>query len=553
MNFTEFTLSPELARAVARAGFKEASPIQEQAIPLILSGKDIVGQAHTGTGKTAAFALPTLHLMKGGKSGVETLVIVPTRELAVQVADEYYKFSRDLGIRTATVYGGTGYKRQIDHVANAGVVVATPGRLLDLLSQERITLSPRFVILDEADEMLNMGFIEDVRRILEFFPKREQTLLFSATLPAQIKDLAETIQKKPEFIRTESATVTKNSIEQYYYVVDEHERDEAIIRLIDFSNPKKSIIFCRTKKETTRVSEFLSGQGFKTEALHGDVDQWDRQRIIKSFRRNEFEILVATDVAARGLDIRDVSHVFNYHIPFESESYVHRIGRTGRADKTGIAMMLVTPHELDELKRIMKDMGSELTFATVPQRQRDPMEQVTHLAQLIADQKVGKDAGVLLKKVSQGFSPEVVAEKLLMLLADRLGQETLVGKSQEEALSMMNGRGDTDSSDSRRSSSSRGSSRNSSSRSSSRSGSSRSSSSSRDSSDSRRSSSSRGSSRDDGQSSSRDSSFSSRGSRTSGSKGERGNKKREVFEPFGEVPLPKVTPSGARIIARKME
>ncbi|MGB0925518.1 MAG: DEAD/DEAH box helicase, partial [Minisyncoccia bacterium] len=357
MNFKDFKFKSRLAYAISRAGFTEPSPIQEKSIPLILDGKDMVGQAHTGTGKTAAFALPVLQQMTG-KDGVEAVVIVPTRELATQVADEFYKFSRNLNIRTATVYGGTSYGRQIMHIKNAGVVVATPGRFLDLLTKGKIDIHPKFIILDEADEMLNMGFLEDIRRIFTHFEDRKQTLMFSATMPEAIKDLATTLLKNPEFIRTEAAAVTNNNIEQYYYVVDEHERDSAMVRLIETSDPKKAIIFCRTKRETARLAEYLSGQGYKTEALHGDMEQYDRQKTMKSFRRNECELLVATDVASRGLDVRDVTHVFNYHIPFESESYVHRIGRTGRAKRDGVAMMLVTPHELRELKRIQKDVGS---------------------------------------------------------------------------------------------------------------------------------------------------------------------------------------------------
>lgn len=431
MKFSHFKFTPKLARAVARAGFQEPSPIQEKSIPLILDHKDVVGQAHTGTGKTAAFALPLLHMMKG-KGDVETLVIVPTRELAIQVADEFYKFSRNLGIRTATVYGGTSYKRQLAHIDRAGVVVATPGRLIDLLSRKKIDIAPSFVVLDEADEMLNMGFIEDVRRILDFFPNRSQTLLFSATMPEEVKDLAKTIQKNPEIIRTESEAVVKNSIDQYYFVVDEHERDDAIVRLIDFHNPKKSIIFCRTKRETARLSEFLKGQGYQAEALHGDVEQWDRQRIMKSFRRNEFEILVATDVAARGLDVRDVSHVFNYHIPFESESYVHRIGRTGRAQREGIAMMLVTPHELQELKRIKKEVGSELTLKEVPQKYENPVKQMHEIAEMVNNQETNSESEVLLKKVSQGMDPQLVAQKLLILLASKMNEAVGIGKTVRE-------------------------------------------------------------------------------------------------------------------------
>lgn len=431
MKFTDFTFNPKIAQAITRAGFTEPSPIQEKTIPLILEGKDIVGQAHTGTGKTAAFALPTLQMMEGN-GDVETVVIVPTRELTIQVADEFYKFSRNLGIRTATVYGGSSYKRQISHVNRAGVIVATPGRFLDLLSRKKISINPKFLILDEADEMLNMGFLEDIRRILSYFKDRKQTLLFSATMPEEIKNLAKTIQSDPVFIRTESQATTKNSIDQYYYVVDEHERDEAIVRLLDHSDPEKSIIFCRTKRETGRLCEFLKGQGYEAQALHGDVEQWDRQKVMKAFRNNEFEILVATDVASRGIDVRGVSHVFNYHIPFESESYVHRIGRTGRAKREGVAMMLVTPHELKELERIKKDVGSELTLGEIPQRVANPLEQIAEITNLVAEKKVGSDAAPLLKKVSQGFSPQVVAEKLLMILADTIGDHSTIGKTISE-------------------------------------------------------------------------------------------------------------------------
>ena len=510
MTFTEFNFKPEIAQAIAHAGFTEPSPIQEKAIPIILSGKDVVGQAHTGTGKTAAFALPTLQMMEG-KSGVETVVIVPTRELAVQVADEFFKFSKKLGMRTATVYGGTSYKRQISHVETASIVVATPGRFLDLLTRKKITINPKFLILDEADEMLNMGFLEDIRRIVGFFPQRKQTLLFSATMAEEIKKLAQTLQNNPEFIRTEKGTVTKNSIKQFYYVVDDHERDEAIVRLIEYTNPNKSIVFCRTKRETARLSEYLSGQGYNTQALHGDVEQWDRQRVMKAFRANEFEILVATDVAARGLDVQDVSHVFNYHIPFESESYVHRIGRTGRANREGVAMMLVTPHELNELEKIKKDVGSELTLQTIPHINKDPMSQVIEITDMISQKKVGKDAQPLLKKVSQGFSAEVVAEKLLMLLADKMGETQTIGKTLAEVKQLENRM-------SSEPSSSRGFSRG----------------------------------RRNTGGNSRGRSGGSRGGSRSNSSNTRGGVKRGTKR--GEVPVPEIkkTGSGARIIARKL-
>lgn len=431
MTFKDFKFKSRLAYAISRAGFVEPSPIQKLAIPLILEGKDVVGQAHTGTGKTAAFALPILHEMKP-KDGVAVVVIVPTRELATQVADEFYKFSRNLNIRTATVYGGTSYGRQISHIQNAGVVVATPGRLLDLLSKNKIDIDPQWVVLDEADEMLNMGFLEDIRRIFDFFKNRKHTLMFSATMPDAIKDLSETLMTQPEFVRVEQAAVTKNSIKQYYYVVDEHERDDAMVRLIETANPDKAIVFCRTKRETARLAEYLSGQGFKAESLHGDMQQFERQKTMKAFRRNEYEILVATDVAARGLDVKGVSHVFNYHIPLESESYVHRIGRTGRADKDGVAMMLVTPHELRELKRIQKDVGSELTPQSIPQKNQDSQARTESLLQMINSEDIHAEASDILKKLLAIDTHENLALKLVSLLSKTLSSQASIGKTQDE-------------------------------------------------------------------------------------------------------------------------
>ena len=436
MTFKDFNFKSQLSYGIARAGFTEPSPIQEQTIPLILKGKDVVGQAHTGTGKTAAFVLPLLEKMTG-KDGVEVVIIVPTRELATQVADEAYKFSRNLDIRTATVYGGTSYGRQIAHIKNAGIIVATPGRFLDLLSKNKIDIKPKYVVLDEADEMLNMGFLEDIRHIFTFFKEREQTLMFSATMPDEIKELAETILKKPEFIRVEQEAVTNNNIKQYYYVVDEHERDDAMIRLIETADSKKAIVFCRTKRETARLAEYLAAQGYKTESLHGDMEQFDRQKTMKSFRHNQCEILVATDVAARGLDVRDVTHVFNYHIPFESESYVHRIGRTGRAKREGVAMMLVTPHELRELKRIQADVGSELTLQAIPQKNSNLEERLKTLFGMVNSEKVSKQSQTILAAMTEKESIETVATKLVGLLEKTLTETNSVGKSLGEVQKLL--------------------------------------------------------------------------------------------------------------------
>jgi len=444
MNFNDFKFRAPLARAVREAGFREPSPIQALAIPAILEGKDVVGQAHTGTGKTAAFALPILEKMKGDGS-VEAVIIVPTRELAMQVADEVYKFSRLLNIRTATVYGGTSYRRQIQHIDNAGVIVATPGRFLDLLDSKRIDISPRFAVLDEADEMLNMGFLEDVRRIFTFMKNREQTLMFSATMPDEIRDLAETLTRKPEFIEVAAEkTVSNNKIKQHYYVVDEHERDDAIIRLIDFANPRKAIVFCRTKRETDRLADHLRAQGYKVAGLHGDMEQRDRRQVMMDFKKHKFEILVATDVAARGIDVRGVSHVFNYHIPFDPESYVHRIGRTGRANRDGMAMMLVTPHEFHELDRIQKETGSKLDLQEMPRSSKDWPEILKNLQKRISDVNIDNDLKKKFSEARAKSKDEEFSEKLFAAYLTLQTETSTIGKTRGEVEQLLKNRASID-------------------------------------------------------------------------------------------------------------
>ena len=327
MKFTDFNFKSTIQEAINEAGFKEPSPIQEDAIPHILEGKDVIAQAHTGTGKTAAFGLPVLNMMKAG-GDIEALVIVPTRELAMQVSDELYKFGKLSNIKTATVYGGTPYGKQIERINRANIIVATPGRLQDLLKSGKIKISPKFVILDEADEMLDMGFLDEIKNIFTFFKEKKQTLMFSATMPNAIKRLAQEILDNPITITITKKDSTNKNISQNYYVMAESERDDALIRLIDYKNPTKVIVFCRMKREVDRLVTHLVASGFKAKGLHGDMEQRQREVVIRAFKQGQVDIFVATDVAARGLDVNDVSHVFNYHIPFDSESYVHRIGRT---------------------------------------------------------------------------------------------------------------------------------------------------------------------------------------------------------------------------------
>jgi ATP-dependent RNA helicase DeaD len=272
MKFEDFNFKPELASAIEQEGFVEPSLVQQKAIPLVLEKKNLVIQAHTGTGKTAAFGLPILNMLEK-RAGVQAVVVVPTRELAVQVSDEIFRFGKYLKINTATVYGGSSYSRQLKNIERASIIVATPGRFLDLLNGNKIQIDPTYIVLDEFDEMLDMGFYEDVKEIFTFMKDDIQKLMFSATMSNEIKSLVHTIARDVELVTTTTGVVTNSDIEQHYYIVDEHDRDEALIRLFDYSSPFKSIVFCRTKKEVDRIAHFLNGQGCSSEGLHGDLEQ----------------------------------------------------------------------------------------------------------------------------------------------------------------------------------------------------------------------------------------------------------------------------------------
>lgn len=431
MNFTDMAFKPQIQTAIDEAGFKEPSPVQKEAIPLILNGNDIIAQAQTGTGKTAAFGLPMMSMMEGDGS-VEGVVIVPTRELAMQVSDELYRFGRHARLRTATVYGGTPYGKQIERIKQASIVVATPGRLQDLLKGGKIRLNPKFVVLDEADEMLDMGFLDEIKNIFTFFPKKRQTLMFSATMPKTIRKLAEEILHDPKTVSITKSESTNTSITQHYYVVQERERDDALIRLIDFKNPDKCIIFCRTKKEVDRLAAHLTSQGFKVASLHGDMEQKQREVTIRAFKQGGADIFVATDVAARGLDINDVTHVFNYHLPFDSESYVHRIGRTGRAGKNGEAITLVSPNELRAIKKIEKDVGTKMISQVIPTRQQLQESKDNELFSKIANTKITQEGIDLVRALQHELDIVSIAQ----LLAAYLLQETSVAGKDKIGLNL---------------------------------------------------------------------------------------------------------------------
>ena len=420
LTFDELGLKKEILKSVKFAGFTTPSPIQAQAIPIVLAGRDMVGQAHTGTGKTAAFSLPALNNMKLDGS-VELLVITPTRELATQVSDEIFKYGRNLGVRTVTIYGGSSYKRQVDLVERgASVVVATPGRMLDILKKGMLKdFAPSMVVLDEADEMLDMGFLDDINEIFSYLPTNRQTLLFSATMPQPIKNLAHKILQDPEFVSITKGETTNADIEQLYYVIDEHERDDAIIRLMDSEDTNKSVVFCRTKSEVDRLSNVLSNAGYLANGLHGDMDQRQRENVIKGFKNGSIQVLVATDVAARGIHVNNISHVFNYHIPFDPESYVHRIGRTGRAGTKGKAITLLTPLEFKELQKIKKIVGTSMEHAFIPSKNDLRATNVDKIVQSIEGQKIFDEAHIILDKLKEDIDEETIMFKLISMVLSK--------------------------------------------------------------------------------------------------------------------------------------
>ena len=351
--FTSLNLRPELVQAITELGYSEPTPIQAAMIPLMLTGADVIGQAQTGTGKTAAFALPILHNLNHQKQP-QALVLAPTRELALQVADSVTEYGRHLNVRVLAVYGGQPYGPQINQLKRGvDIVVGTPGRLNDLLDRKVLILNEiKTVVLDEADEMLNMGFIEDVEKMLAATPELRQTALFSATMPARIRSLANRFMRDPQSVLIKRNVQNALPIQQRYYLVHESDKTNALTRLFEIEPIHSALIFARTRAETSQLSNELVVRGIPSEAIHGDLDQNARERVLSRFRSNQLKVLVATDVAARGLDIDDISHVFNYHLPDDAEVYIHRIGRSGRAGKTGIAITLLSPREKRRMREV---------------------------------------------------------------------------------------------------------------------------------------------------------------------------------------------------------
>ncbi len=374
--FDALGVSPALRKTLEALGYEEPTPIQQMAIPPLLDGRDLLGQAATGTGKTAAFALPLLQRLAadaggGGRSGVRALVLVPTRELAIQVAEAVHRYGRELGVHVLPVYGGQDFQQQL-RVLRRGVdvVVATPGRALDHIRRNTLDLrNVRMLVLDEADEMLDMGFAEDLEAILAAVPAERQTALFSATIPARIAKLSEKHLRDPQRITIARERVAAGElprVRQLVYMVQRRDKITALGRVLDMENPKSAIVFCRTRTEVDEVSEKLGAHGYAAEALHGGMTQDQRSRVMKRFRDGTCELLVATDVAARGLDIEHVSHVVNFDVPAAPDAYVHRIGRTGRAGREGTAVTLAEPRERAMLHNIERLTGQKMKVEAVP-------------------------------------------------------------------------------------------------------------------------------------------------------------------------------------------
>ncbi len=367
--FSELGLSAELLKAIDKLGFEQASPIQAEAIPVLMQGRDVVGQSQTGSGKTAAFAVPAIEKTDPHQRVVQVLILCPTRELAVQVSEEVHKlafFKR--GIHALPIYGGQSYDRQLYGLRQgAHIVIGTPGRVMDHMRRGTLRLGTgKMVILDEADVMLDMGFREDIEFILQAVPAERQTVFFCATLPRPIQELIKKYAREPQSVRIQQKTVTVPTVEQVYYEVDRRFKVELLTRLIDIHDLKLGIIFCNTKAMVDDLVDHLNAQGYSADRLHGDMNQTMRDRVMNKFRKSGLEFLVATDVAARGIDVEDVQVVFNYDLPYDVEDYVHRIGRTGRAGRSGLAISFVAGRELFQIRHIERYTNTRIQRGKAP-------------------------------------------------------------------------------------------------------------------------------------------------------------------------------------------
>lgn len=423
--FTQLELNENLLSAIEKVGYEKPTPVQEQVIPIMLAGDDVFVQSQTGSGKTAAFVLPILNNLQPGHKKPQCLVMSPTRELAMQVASVFHELGEGSHFSILPIFGGQAYSRQISRLQKGvDVVVGTPGRMLDLINKGELDLSDvKIVVLDEADEMLSMGFIDDIRSILDEVPQERQTTLFSATLPHAIRQLGSQYMQSPQTVQIKREHLTVDSIDQRYYLVNQKQKFAALTRLFEMEDIERALVFASTKVTTEKLANRLSLRGFQAEVINGNLEQSARIRVLERFKQNHLKVLVATDVAARGLDIDDISHVFNYDLPREVEGYVHRIGRTGRAGKEGIAISFVNPKELWFLKRIEKYTKQEIRQADIPTEEDILQHREDNLLERmriwLKRGRCSKEKELISLLVEEGFDAEdIAAVTLKMARAD---------------------------------------------------------------------------------------------------------------------------------------
>lgn len=434
--FSDMQISNSVLRALEEMGFESATPIQAESIPVAITGQDLIGQAQTGTGKTVAFSVPMIESVDPDEEAVQGLILTPTRELCLQVAEELAKVGRFKHVRTLPIYGGQDMNRQIKALKNRPqVIIATPGRLMDHMRRKTIRLNQiKIVVLDEADEMLDMGFVEDIEAILSQCPQERQTLLFSATMKTSVLNLTQKFMKDAKLVKVKAQEVTVPSIEQVYYEVPERQKLDLLTRLLDIQNPELAIVFGRTKRRVDELTNALITRGYVADGLHGDLSQRQRDAVMHKFREGRIEILVATDVAARGLDVSGVTHVYNFDIPQDIDSYVHRIGRTGRAGKTGLASTFVTPREMDHLHQIERITKRKLKKQPIPTiaearfgKQRIAMEQ---LVQVMEQEDLGGYKSLAEELIDQHDSLLLVSAALKVLT--KTTNETPISLTEEK-------------------------------------------------------------------------------------------------------------------------
>ncbi|MFO7881214.1 MAG: DEAD/DEAH box helicase [Kosmotogaceae bacterium] len=428
--FKEMGLSINTLKAIEKMGFVETTPIQEKSIPVMMKGKDVIGQAHTGTGKTAAFGIPLIESLDFGDNNVQGLILCPTRELAVQVTEELKMLSLGSKLTITSVYGGSSMERQIKALKNGTqIVVGTPGRIMDHMRRKTLILeNVKTVVLDEADRMLDMGFQEDIRFILSHIEKERQIVMFSATMPSQIISLAREFQNKPEIIKVITREMTVAAIEQYYLEVGESRKVDALTRLVEYYDPNLSLVFCNTKKKVDELVPLLQKKGFLADGLHGDLTQSMRDRVMNAFRRGTLRILVATDVAARGIDVNDIEAVFNYDVPQDSEYYVHRIGRTGRAGKSGRAFTFAYGRSVRRLRDIQRYTKINMQKIHVPSNEeintRLQEAFLNNVSEVLEKGNLENYETLINKLVEKNYSPvEIAAALLKMSMNDHSDEE----------------------------------------------------------------------------------------------------------------------------------